>query len=121
MNGAKVNLGYVQSSPRVADDGSVTIVYHNGDRCGAASRYSTRLIFHRNRMRTGENCRVQEPHSGHMFDLSSLKGRDFPVQSGKYTYHLSVCGGLQRGVCTHKDTGDDRVASCQADGDAHKI
>ena len=40
-----VNLGYVQSSPRLAEDGSVTIVYHNGDPCGERGRYSTRLIF----------------------------------------------------------------------------
>jgi hypothetical protein len=64
---------------------------------------------------------VLEPHSGHLFNLSALEGRDYPVQSGEYTYHLSVCGGLQRGICTHKDTGNDRVASCQVKGAVQKI
>lgn len=54
-----------------------------------------------------------------MFDLSSLKGTDYSVQSGKYTYHLSVCGGLQRDVCTHKP--GDAVASCQVEGSSQKI
>lgn len=31
--------------PQVAEDGSISIVYQNGDQCGAASRYSTRIIF----------------------------------------------------------------------------
>lgn len=43
------------------------------------------------------------------------------MRSDKYIYHLSVCGGLQRGVCTDKDTGDDAVSSCQVDGSNHKI
>lgn len=64
---------------------------------------------------------MRDPRSGYEFDLSSLEGRDFAVPSGKYTYHLSVCGGLKRGVCTHADTGSDQVSSCQADGDKHKI
>ena len=70
---------------------------------------------------TGEDCQVLEPRSGHLFDLSSLKGRDYPVQSGDYSYHLSVCGGLHRGICTHKDTGNDRVASCQVKGEVQRI
>uniref|UniRef100_UPI003AAAD5C6 cation-independent mannose-6-phosphate receptor isoform X1 n=2 Tax=Centroberyx gerrardi TaxID=166262 RepID=UPI003AAAD5C6 len=143
------NLGYVQSSPQVADDGSVSIIYQNGDQCGDASRYSTRIIFQCDdnpgspvfdrkdgceyvfiwrtseacpiRKSQGDECRVRDPRSGFEFDLSSLMGRDYPVLNGKYKYHLSVCGGLQRGVCTHKDTGDDRVSSCQVDGSTHKI
>lgn len=35
----------MQSMPQVAEDGSISIVYQNGDQCGAASRYSTRIIF----------------------------------------------------------------------------
>uniref|UniRef100_A0A8C4YYE4 Insulin-like growth factor 2 receptor n=1 Tax=Gadus morhua TaxID=8049 RepID=A0A8C4YYE4_GADMO len=149
LNGLMVNLGYVQSSPRLAEDGSVTIVYHNGDPCGERGRYSTRLIFQCDdnpgsaifdrqdgceyvfvwrtseacpiRKSQGDDCQVLEPHSGHLFNLSALEGRDYPVQSGEYTYHLSVCGGLQRGICTHKDTGNDRVASCQVKGAVQKI
>lgn len=69
----------------------------------------------------GENCQVRDPRSGYEFNLSSLKGRDYPVHSGKYVYHLSVCEGLKRGVCTQADTGSDMVSSCQAEGNTHKI
>uniref|UniRef100_A0A3Q2XYE7 Insulin-like growth factor 2 receptor n=1 Tax=Hippocampus comes TaxID=109280 RepID=A0A3Q2XYE7_HIPCM len=34
-----------QASPQVAEDGSISILYHHGDQCGAASRYSTRIIL----------------------------------------------------------------------------
>lgn len=44
INGKGVNLGYVQSNPQAAVDGSITISYGNGDKCGE-SRYSTRIIF----------------------------------------------------------------------------
>lgn len=43
------------------------------------------------------------------------------MQSGKYTYHLSVCGSLQKDVCTRKDTGSNAVASCQVEGSSQKI
>lgn len=56
-----------------------------------------------------------------MFNLTSLKGKDYSVQNGKYTYHLSVCGGLQRDVCTHTDTSHEMVASCQVDRSSQKI
>lgn len=69
-------------------------------------------------MLTGDSCRVRDPRSGYEFDLSSLKGRVFPVQSDKYTYHLSVCGGLQKDICTHADA---TVGSCQVDGAKQKI
>jgi len=69
----------------------------------------------------GENCRVRDPKSGYVFDFSSLKGRDYPIQSGKYTYHLSICGALEKDVCTHKDTGIESVSSCQVEGDNQKI
>lgn len=45
IDGKSYNLGYVQSSPQAAQDGSISIVYQNGDRCGPNSRYSTRIIF----------------------------------------------------------------------------
>lgn len=44
MEGKGVNLGYVQSSPQVASDGSISIVYLNGDRCDKG-HHSTRIIF----------------------------------------------------------------------------
>ncbi|XP_037100637.1 cation-independent mannose-6-phosphate receptor [Syngnathus acus] len=149
IDGAGYSLGLVQASPQVADDGSISILYHNGDLCGATSRYSTRIIllcddspgspmFDRQdgceyvfiwrtseacpiRKSQGNECRVSDPRSGFEFDLSSLKGKDYPVRSDKYIYHLSVCGGLQRGVCTNKETGSDAVSSCQVDGNKHSI
>lgn len=45
IHGRSVNLGYVQSMPQMAEDGAISIVYQNGEQCGAASRYSTRIIF----------------------------------------------------------------------------
>ncbi|KAI9547306.1 hypothetical protein NQZ68_018529 [Dissostichus eleginoides] len=139
------NLGYVLLSPQAAEDGSISIVYQNGDRCDNSSRYSTRILFQCDdnpgspmfdrldgceyvfiwrtseacplRKSKGDNCRVRDPKSGYEFDLSSLKDRDFPIHSDKYIYHLSVCGGLQRDICTHKDTGLESVSSCQVEGE----
>lgn len=45
LNGRAVNLGYVQSSLQAGSDGSISIVYQNGDKCGSGGRYSTRVIF----------------------------------------------------------------------------
>lgn len=45
IDGKGFNLGYVQSSPQAAEDGSISIVYQNGDRCGDTGRYSTRIIL----------------------------------------------------------------------------
>lgn len=69
---------------------------------------------------SGDNCRVHDPRSGYEFDLSSLKGQDFQVRNDKYIYHLSVCGGLKRNICSHS-TGSDSVSSCQVEGDKQKI
>ncbi|XP_039980957.1 cation-independent mannose-6-phosphate receptor isoform X2 [Xiphias gladius] len=149
IDGKSYNLGYIQSKPQVAEGGSISIMYQNGDKCGSTSRYSTRIIlqcddnpgspmFDRRdgceyvfvwrtseacpiRTSQGENCRVRDPKSGYEFNLSSLKGKDYPITSGKYTYHLSICEGLQKGVCTHADTSVDPVSSCQVDGNNHKI
>uniref|UniRef100_A0A8C7QBA3 Insulin-like growth factor 2 receptor n=1 Tax=Oncorhynchus mykiss TaxID=8022 RepID=A0A8C7QBA3_ONCMY len=143
-----VNLGYIQSSPQVASDGSISIVYLNGDRCDKG-HHSTRIIFQCDDnpgspvfdrqdgceyvfiWRTseacpltsaqGENCKVKDPRSGYMFDMSSLSGKDYMVKSGQYQYHFSVCGGLKRGICTHKDTGNDQVSACQVKDSTHRI
>lgn len=45
IDGRGYNLGYVQSSPQMMEDGSISIVYLNGDRCDSKSFYSTRIIF----------------------------------------------------------------------------
>lgn len=39
------NLGMIQISPQVASDGSLSIVYLNGDQCKGNKQYSTRIIF----------------------------------------------------------------------------
>lgn len=74
---------------------------------------------------SGSECRVRDENSGYEFNLSSLKGRDYAVAGGKYTYHLSVCGGLDGGACPHQGARTDpdiaEVASCQVDGNKHKI
>ncbi|XP_074540826.1 cation-independent mannose-6-phosphate receptor [Halichoeres trimaculatus] len=149
IDGKSINLGYVQSSPQAAEDGSISIVYQNGDQCGPTSHYSTRIIFQCDdnngspmfdrkdgceyvfiwrtleacpiKKSKGVDCKVRDPRSGFEFNLNSLKGRDYQVRNDKYIYHLSVCEGLQRGICTHKDTGIETVSSCQVDGENHKI
>ena len=45
IDGKSYNLGYVLSTPQLAEDGSISIIYQNGDLCGATSRYSTRIIL----------------------------------------------------------------------------
>ncbi|KAK5852634.1 hypothetical protein PBY51_006486 [Eleginops maclovinus] len=145
IDGKSYNLGYVQSSLQAAQDGSISIVYKNGEHCDATSRYSTRIIFQCDdnpgspmfdrldgceyvfiwrtseacpiRKSKGDNCHVRDPKSGYEFDLSSLKGRDYPVLSDKYVYHLAVCGGVQGDVCTHMES----VSSCQVEGSKAKI
>lgn len=69
----------------------------------------------------GADCRVRDPKSGYEFDLSSLKGRDYSLNATKYTYYLSICGGLQTAVCKQKKTGGETVSSCQVAGERHKI
>lgn len=39
------NLGMVQISPQATANGSLSIVYVNGDRCGNQQRFSTRITF----------------------------------------------------------------------------
>ncbi|KAL6096173.1 igf2r [Pungitius sinensis] len=149
INGKSSNLGYVQSSPQAAEDGSISIVYQNGDQCGSTSRYSTRIIFQCDenpgspmfdrkdgceyvfiwrtseacpiRKSQGDDCRVRDPKSGYEFNLSSLKGQDHSVTSNNYVYHLSICEGLHKGICSHKDTSPETVSSCQVEGKNHKI
>ncbi|XP_062406227.1 cation-independent mannose-6-phosphate receptor [Sardina pilchardus] len=148
VDGRGLNLGYVQSSPEPASDGTVSIVYRGGDPCGNEGRFSTRIIFICDDSlglpmferqdgceyvfiwRTseacpvqrvqGENCTVQDPRSSHVFDLRPLGGQDYDVKVDKYDYHFAVCGGLSTGVCKHKDLGGE-VASCQVEGSSHRI
>lgn len=70
---------------------------------------------------SGDDCQVRDSRSGYIFNLNSLKVKDYSVQNGKYTYHLSVCRGLKKAVCTHKDPSSNAVASCQIEGSSQKI
>ncbi|KAL4649143.1 cation-independent mannose-6-phosphate receptor [Arapaima gigas] len=143
-----VNLGYVQSSPQASPDGSISIVYLNGGKCGSG-HYSTRILFECDdspgspmfdRMdgceyvfiwRTseacpihrvqGEKCQVRDPRSGHVFDLTSLSKREYVVKNGKYSYHLAVCTGINSTICIHKEKENRSVAACQVDKQSHKI
>uniref|UniRef100_A0A673X9U3 Insulin-like growth factor 2 receptor n=1 Tax=Salmo trutta TaxID=8032 RepID=A0A673X9U3_SALTR len=146
IKGKSVNLGYVQSSPQVASDGSISIVYLNGDRCDKG-HHSTRIIFQCDdnpgspvfdrqdgceyvfMWRTseacpltsaqGENCKVKDPRSGYMFDMSSLSGKDYMVKSGQYQYHFSVCGGWFNFFRNY--VGDQIVLNYTGGETCHKI
>lgn len=63
LNGRSVNLGFVQSSLRAGSDGSISIVYQNGDKCGSGGRYSTRVIF---------QCDDSPVSTISLFDLSAV-------------------------------------------------
>lgn len=39
------SLGVIQINPQAATDGSLSIIYLNGDTCKDKQRYSTRIIF----------------------------------------------------------------------------
>uniref|UniRef100_A0A6Q2XKG2 Insulin-like growth factor 2 receptor n=1 Tax=Esox lucius TaxID=8010 RepID=A0A6Q2XKG2_ESOLU len=128
IDGKGVNLGYVQSSPQVASNGSISIVYINGDKgLNCDNGHSTRILFQCDDHSVsdtriyGDNCKVQHPRNGYVFDMSSLSGKDYPVKSGQYQYTLSVCGGLQASVCTHINSAKDQVSVCQVEGNTHRI
>ncbi|XP_071956716.1 cation-independent mannose-6-phosphate receptor-like [Antedon mediterranea] len=99
--GSPRSLGYIQSMPEAAPDGSISIQYENGDVCKDGIRYSTRIIFECSdrpgspvlqvvsngceyvfswqtpaacplKTDTGSNCVVQDPELGFQFNLSSL-------------------------------------------------
>ncbi|KAK3516697.1 hypothetical protein QTP70_022183, partial [Hemibagrus guttatus] len=146
LNGQAVNLGYVQSSLQAGSDGSISIVYQNGDKCGSGGRYSTRVIFQCDdspgspifdrkdgceyvfiwrtseacpvKKVQGTNCKVKDPRSGYEFDLTPLSGKDYEVKSSQYEYHFAVCGPVKSSVCAH---GDDKVSSCQVEGSNQRI
>ncbi|KAF6114200.1 insulin like growth factor 2 receptor [Phyllostomus discolor] len=133
------NLGVVQISPQAAANGSLSVVYVNGDKCGS-QRYSTRITLECAQTsgsptfqlldeceyvfvwRTveacpvvraeGDNCEVRDPRHGNLYDLKPLSLNDTVVNAGEYTYHLRVCGQLSSGVCSTADRSK-AVSSCQ--------
>ncbi|XP_007943478.1 cation-independent mannose-6-phosphate receptor [Orycteropus afer afer] len=133
------NLGVVQISPQATVNGSLSIVYVNGDKCGN-QRYSTRIMFECAQTsgspmfqllddceyvfvwRTveacpvvrveGDSCEVRDPRHGNVYDLKPLGLNDTIVSAGEYTYYFRVCGKLSAGVCPTQDRSMV-VSSCQ--------
>ncbi|XP_043930853.1 cation-independent mannose-6-phosphate receptor [Protopterus annectens] len=133
------NLGYIQMSPQAAPDGSLSIVYLNGDKCNG-SHYSTRIIFQCDRnpgspvfqaqeacefvftwstpeacpihRAEGDNCTVKHPMFDFVYDLRPLSNQAVEVSTEEYEYHFSVCGKLENTSCI-SNPNQRPVASCQ--------
>ncbi|KAL4699646.1 hypothetical protein H8957_000590 [Semnopithecus entellus] len=133
------NLGVMQMSPQAAANGSLSIMYVNGDKCGN-QRFSTRITFECAQIsgsptfqlqdgceyvfiwRTveacpvvrveGDNCEVKDPRHGNLYDLKPLGLNDTIVSAGEYTYYFRVCGKLSSDVCPTSDKSRV-VSSCQ--------
>ncbi|ELK09957.1 Cation-independent mannose-6-phosphate receptor [Pteropus alecto] len=133
------NLGVVQISPQAAANGSLSIVYVNGGKCGN-QRYSTRItlecahtagspmfqlldgceyVFLWRTVEAcpvvraeGDNCEVKDPRHGNLYDLKPLGLNDTVVRSGEYTYYFRVCGKLSSDVCSTDDKSKV-ISSCQ--------
>ncbi|XP_055495415.1 LOW QUALITY PROTEIN: cation-independent mannose-6-phosphate receptor [Leucoraja erinacea] len=144
------NLGYVQMRPQAGTDGSISIVYLNGDECKDGRRYSTHILFQCDevsgspvfedeeeceflfvwrtpaacpvRRAQGENCQVKDPKYGYVLDLHPLANEDYSVKVDEYTYHFRVCDQLRDFRCGN-DTGlqANAVSACQEKGNSHKI
>ncbi|XP_058516485.1 cation-independent mannose-6-phosphate receptor isoform X4 [Ochotona princeps] len=134
-----LNLGVVQISPQAVENGSLSIVYVNGDKCGN-QRYSTRITFECAQVtgsptfqlqdgceyvfvwRTveacpvvrveGDNCEVRDPRHGNLYDLKPLGLNDTMVSTSEYNYYFRVCGKLSLDVCPISDKSKT-VSSCQ--------
>nr|XP_014346456.1 PREDICTED: cation-independent mannose-6-phosphate receptor [Latimeria chalumnae] len=136
-----LKLGYVQMSPQAGTDGSVSIVYLNGDQCGDW-KYSTRIIFQCDdtpgspifqrrdgcefvfswttpeacpvQRAEGDNCQVKDPKYGYIYNLQPLRGQDIDVIVEEYEYHFAVCKEITGNVCGSSTyTGVNAVSSCQ--------
>nr|XP_013042229.2 cation-independent mannose-6-phosphate receptor isoform X1 [Anser cygnoides] len=131
------NLGVIQINPQAATDGSLSIIYLNGDTCKDKQRYSTRIIFQCDQTmgspvfeqendcefvfvwRTlaacpvhkaeGENCQVKDPRYGHVYNLKPLSNKDIKVSTEEYDYYFRVCGEITE-HCKPEAQG---VSSCQ--------
>ncbi|XP_062345985.1 cation-independent mannose-6-phosphate receptor [Cinclus cinclus] len=131
------NLGVIQINPQAAIDGSLSIIYLNGDTCKDNQRYSTRIIFQCDQTtgspvleqendcefvfvwRTlaacpvhkaeGNDCQVKDPRYGHVFNLKPLSHEDIKVSTDEYDYYFRVCGDITE-PCGGKGHS---VASCQ--------
>uniref|UniRef100_A0A8C5X5C4 Insulin like growth factor 2 receptor n=1 Tax=Malurus cyaneus samueli TaxID=2593467 RepID=A0A8C5X5C4_9PASS len=131
------NLGVIQISPQAATDGSLSILYLNGDTCKDNQRYSTRIIFQCGQTmgspvleqendcefvfvwRTlaacpvhkaeGKDCQVKDPKYGHVYNLKPLSNKDVKVSTDEYDYFFRVCGEIKE-PCNAEGLS---VASCQ--------
>ncbi|KAG8444174.1 hypothetical protein GDO86_009380 [Hymenochirus boettgeri] len=140
-----LNLGFIQISPQASADGSLTIVYLNGDICHDKERYSTRIIFQCDHnigspvfqqqdgcefvflWRTpeacpvvraeGDHCQVKDPKYGYLYNLKPLGEKDINVKAEDYVYTFKVCGAISKQVCT----GAQNVSSCQVKDANHKV
>ncbi|XP_053567150.1 cation-independent mannose-6-phosphate receptor [Bombina bombina] len=143
-----LNLGFIQISPQASSDGSLTIVYMNGDKCKGNQRYTTRIIFQCDRktgspvfehqsdceyvflwrtpeacpiVRTeGDNCQVKDPKNGYVYNLKPLGEKDIEVKVDKYTYYFRVCGEVTPSTCK-ATTKSGLVSSCQVKGSESKV
>ncbi|XP_075059666.1 cation-independent mannose-6-phosphate receptor [Mixophyes fleayi] len=144
-----INLGVIQMSPQVQEDGSLTIVYMSGDKCTDKKRYSTRINFQCDHVlgspvfqeqdgceyvflwRTseacpvvraeGDNCQVRDPKYGYLYNLKPLGEKPVEVLDGGYTYQLKVCGELSESPCASQAPTGETVSSCQVTGNTGKV
>ncbi|XP_059504404.1 cation-independent mannose-6-phosphate receptor isoform X2 [Stegostoma tigrinum] len=137
------NLGYIQMSPRAETDGTLSIVYLNGDKCDNNQKYSTRILFQCDiisgspifqgkdeceflfvwrtpaacpiRRAEGENCQIKDPKYGYVIDLQPLANEDQKVKGDEYTYHFRVCDYLRISDCGNfSHGGEDAISACQS-------
>uniref|UniRef100_A0A8D0GH90 Insulin like growth factor 2 receptor n=1 Tax=Sphenodon punctatus TaxID=8508 RepID=A0A8D0GH90_SPHPU len=108
------NLGVIQMSPQATTDGSLSILYLNGETCKGNRHYSTRILFQ------CENCQVKDPRNGHVYDLKPLSKKDMLVSTDEYDYYFRVCEGITTNC---KGSANKNVSSCQVkkDGSLSKI
>ncbi|XP_067845330.1 cation-independent mannose-6-phosphate receptor [Heptranchias perlo] len=136
------NLGYIRMSPQAGIDGSLSIVYLNGDKCKENQRYSTRILFQCDeipgspvfeeydeceflfvwrtpaacpiRRAQGENCQIKDPKYGYVFDLHPLAKENQQVKADDYTYYFRICDRLRGFNCGDGQTrGADVISACQ--------
>ncbi|XP_051469304.1 cation-independent mannose-6-phosphate receptor isoform X1 [Apus apus] len=131
------NLGVIQINPQAATDGSLSIIYLNGDTCKDNQRYSTRIIFQCDQTmgspvfeqeddcefvfvwRTlaacpvhraeGNGCQVKDPRYGHVYNLKPLSNKDIKVSTDEYDYYFRVCGVITESCKSEAHN----VSSCQ--------
>uniref|UniRef100_A0A8C0J7F8 Insulin like growth factor 2 receptor n=1 Tax=Chelonoidis abingdonii TaxID=106734 RepID=A0A8C0J7F8_CHEAB len=141
------NLGVIQISPQAATDGSLSIIYLNGDTCKDKQRYSTRILFECDQTlgspmfqredgcefvfiwRTlaacpvhraeGDNCQVKDPRYGFVYDLRPLSEKEKTVSTDEYDYHFRVCERITE-ACPQVNRLSN-VSSCQVKKQDHSV